>query len=1005
MSAQRGKNLRRSGGRPHPCRVNFQGSNYLLSRASRFVARFGQTAIICTSLLFCLLVATELVVASPQQSPKSSAASKPAPAVTSTQQLVTDFPQLPYQGSPPTLPQDQGILGLRQMLRRLSTTARLMQTVAHPDDEDGGMLTLESRGRGASVLLMTLNRGEGGQNKVGSNLSDVLGVLRTLELLAADEYYGVQERFSRVADFGFSKSADETFSKWGGHEVALADMVRVIRTFRPDVLVARFSGTERDGHGHHQASSILTKEAFRAAADPKRFPEQIAQGLQPWQAKKLYIGNVCGFGAMTCPDANWTLRLNTGVPNADLGGSYVQFAMEGLRHQLSQGSANWTVEPGDRFTFYKLVDSIKPPRLDKDGHEKDFFDGIDTTLPALAARLGAEESKLPRLRRELTEIAKKIAEAGDDAKKNDSSAAAGPLTAVVAGLERVHAKLNKSGLGDAAKADLMMRLDEKRRQAETALNQALNVSLEATVVRRATPEGRAEKEVAGELPKEAEAFTTVSPGQEFLVAVNFHNGSKERLFINALKLEVPDGWPTISDKTKPVAIKPGDNVEVVFRLRVPKGAANTRPYWHRDNPETESVNHIDDERYLTLPFPPPVLRARVEYSIAGTSGVRSPKPAQNEGRDQTENEGKNVIEATVVAPFVDDAGTEHARPLAVVPAFSVALEPATQVISTHNGSSSTVAVGVTGNLNRDSHGVLRLELPAGWRSEPTEFAVGLTRRGAKQDFSFKVSPAGLQEGRAEVRAVLEVDGEKFSEGYTLVTREDLGSFYYYQPALQRVSIVDVRVPHDLKIGYIMGAGDDIPTVLQQVGMNVTLIPAEKLAAGELSDYGTIVLGIRAYDTQKDVVANNKKLLDFVQAGGTLVVQYNTGVGDFNSGHFTPYPAELSRARVSVEEAPVDILAPEDGVFHYPNEITAHDFDGWVQERGLYFMDKWDEHFKPLLACHDPGEAAQKGGLLQAQYGKGTYIYTGYAFFRQLPAGVPGAVRFYVNLLSAGQEKQ
>ena len=285
---------------------------------------------------------------------------------------------------------------MRLMLRRLGTTARLMQTVAHPDDEDGGMLTLESRGRGASVLLMTLNRGEGGQNKVGSNLSDVLGVLRTLELLAADEYYGVEERFSRVADFGFSKSADETFAKWGGHDVALGDMVRVIRTFRPDVLVARFSGTERDGHGHHQASAILTKEAFRAAADPRRFPEQIAEGLQPWQAKKVYIGNVCGFGAMTCPDANWTIRLNTGEKSADLGGSYVQFAMQGLRHQLSQGSANWNVDPGDRFTFYKLVDSVEPAKLDKDGHEKDFFDGMDTTLPGLAARLVIEESKVPQ---------------------------------------------------------------------------------------------------------------------------------------------------------------------------------------------------------------------------------------------------------------------------------------------------------------------------------------------------------------------------------------------------------------------------------------------------------------------------------------------------------------------------------------------------------------------------------------------------------------------------------
>jgi hypothetical protein len=256
-----------------------------------------------------------------------------------------------------------------------------------------------------------------------------------------------------------------------------------------------------------------------------------------------------------------------------------------------------------------------------------------------------------------------------------------------------------------------------------------------------------------------------------------------------------------------------------------------------------------------------------------------------------------------------------------------------------------------------------------------------------------------------VRAVLESEGSKYNEGYTLVTREDLGSFYYYQPARQSVSIVDVQVPHDLKVAYIMGAGDDIPNVLKQVGMDLTLIPAEKIAAEDLSKYGTVVLGIRAYDTQKDVAANNQKLLDFVSAGGTLVVQYNTGTGDFNNGKFTPYPAELSRARVSVEEAPVEILAPEDSVFHYPNTITARDFDGWVQERGLYFMDKWDEQFKPLLSAHDPGEDAQKGGLLRAQYGKGTYIYTGYAFFRQLPAGVPGAVRLFVNLLSAGHEKR
>ncbi len=839
------------------------------------------------------------------------------------------------------------------------------------------MLTLESRGHGDSVLLMTLNRGEGGQNKVGSNLSDVLGVVRTLELLAADEYYGVQERFSRVADFGFSKTAEETFQKWGGHDIALGDMVRVIRAFRPDVLVARFSGTPRDGHGNHQASSILTKEAFRAAADPKRFPDQLKEGLEPWQARRLYIGNVCGFGAMTCPDADWTVKLNTGEPSADLGGSYAQFAMKGLRHQLSQGAANWNVEPGDRFTFYKLVDSIEPAKLDKDGHEKDFFDGIDTSLPGLAARLGSEESKLPHLRSDLEEISKKVAAASHAAKGSNISNTVAPLMEIVTGLERVSDEVEKADLNVIAKSDLLSRLKEKREQAAIALNDVLGTSLSATVVSRAEPKPA--------VPKEEDAVTTVSPGQEFLVATDFHNGSHERLLLDGIKLEVPKGWATISDKTRRVAIKPGDNVRAVFRLKVPTDAEYTRPYWHRDDPDTESLNHIDNEKYVTLPFPPPTLRAQVQYSIARTNGAVV----------------KNEIGATVVTPFIDDSGVERAPPLAVVPALSVALEPGTQVISTHNGSQTTVKVGATSDLNKDVHGELRLELPAGWRSEPTQLAVSFSHRHEKKDFEFTVFPAGLQEGRATIRAVLEAGGEKFSEGYTLVTREDLGSFYYYQPASQKVSIVDVKVPHDLKIGYIMGAGDDIPTVLQQLGMNVSLIATEKLATEDLSRFGTIVLGIRAYDTQKEVAGNNKKLLDFVAAGGTLVVQYNTGVADFNSGHFTPYPAELSRARVSVEEAPVQILAPDDSVFHYPNEITQRDFDGWVQERGLYFMNKWDEHFKPLLACHDPGEDEQKGGLLRAQYGKGTYIYAAYAFFRQLPAGVPGAVRLYVNLLSVG----
>src|ERR1700757_3349370 len=248
------------------------------------------------------------------------------------------------------LPVDTGATGLKQMLRRLHTTARLMHTVAHPDDEDGGMLTLESRGHGDSVLQLTLNRGEGGQNRVGSNFFDELGITRTRELLAADRYYGVEQRFTRVADFGFSKTPEETFQKWGGHDIALGDMVRVIRTFRPDVICTRFQGNSRDGHGNHQASGILTREAFRAAADPSRFPEQIREGLQPWQAKKLYMDNVRA-------NEDWTIRLETSQYDPLLGETYVQFAWKGLKHQLSQGAGGWTLPEGQRFSYYKLLDS------------------------------------------------------------------------------------------------------------------------------------------------------------------------------------------------------------------------------------------------------------------------------------------------------------------------------------------------------------------------------------------------------------------------------------------------------------------------------------------------------------------------------------------------------------------------------------------------------------------------------------------------------------------------
>lgn len=884
--------------------------------------------------------------------------------------------QAPAGGPSPVdpLPPDAGTAGLKQMLLRLQTTARLMQTTAHPDDEDGGMLTLESRGKGDTALLMTLTRGEGGQNKVGSNLFDVLGVLRTLELTASDRYYGVEQRFSRVADFGYSKNPEETFQKWGGHDIPLSDMVRVIRTFRPDVLIARFSGTERDGHGHHQASAILTKEAFRAAADPNRFPEQIKEGLQPWQAKKLYVGNVCGFGASTCAAENYTVRLNTGQVNPLLGMSYIQFAMAGLRHQLSQGAGGWTVEPGDRYTYYKLVDSVLPAATDKDGHERDFFDGIDTSLGTLISPSDAAA------REELAGVEAKIAEAAKAAEKDPGSAAA-PLFSVVASLARLEGRLRGGN-----NQDRLARLIEKESQARTALNLALNISLQATLV---SPQGSTTP-APGEDP-----LAAISPGQKFTVRVKLHNGSTHPVQLRSLFLE---GQVTDSEARERIPpLEPGKDYQTDFQVVLPPNTPPTRPALHRNDPERDGVYTVNEPKYQTLPFPPPPFRVSLRYDVPDLA-------LRSRGLDtKIPNVGSlPVISAPVMVAFTDQQGTEQKRPLAVAPAFSVELEPGEQIVPIANGSERSVKVGVSSNLTGASGGTLRLEAPEGWRIEPEEIPVQLRQRGDKKHFEFKVVPGSLKEGHTQIRAVLAAGGKNYSEGHTLVTRDDLAAAYYYQPALQRVSIVDVKVPK-LTVAYIPGAGDEIPTVLQQIGIDLTVLPAEKLAGADLTGYGTIVLGIRTYDTQKDVATNNKKLLDYVSAGGTLIVQYDASVGDFNSGHFTPFPSTLSRGRVSVEEAPVEILAPEDSVFHYPNQITQRDFDGWVQERGLYFMSQWDSHFRPLLSSHDPGEQPLPGGMLRAQYGKGTYIYTGYAFFRQLPAGVPGAIRLYVNLLGAGHE--
>ncbi|MGZ4872722.1 MAG: hypothetical protein ACXVK3_12755, partial [Candidatus Angelobacter sp.] len=761
------------------------------------------------------------------------------------------------------------------------------------------------------------------------------------------------------------------------------DLVRAIRIFRPDVLTSRFSGTKRDGHGNHEASGVLTLEAFRAAADPNRFPEQIKEGLLPWQAKKLYLGNPPGmFQRGAVADEDYTIKMNIGEYSPLLGMSYTQFALEGLSHQTSQGTGGIRVPPGPRYTYYKLTDSTLPKPA---GHEEDFFDGIDTSLVGLAARLGPEESKVPFLRPALESLQKHIDEANKEYSLQNPSACVAPLVTGRTDDEKLIKQLEASQLSPATKTELLIPLRSKLEQFQAAANEALGVYFEATVDPPGPPPG------PSYFPRMEQTISMAVPGQNFMVTARLYNRGRVTIVPTDFNEHIPSGWKiepqgSISDTYKPV--NPGESVSYPFRVTVPADAKYTQPYWSRSNPETETVYSFSEPALLTNSFPPYPLLAGVTFSV----GTQLGPPL-----------GTSAISAVAKIKFVDPTLGQSERPLAVGPPISVLLTSPVAVAPVGGTGQTQIGVSVRSNVQSAVHAKLKLDTPQGWKVEPAEIAVDLDHDGDVNNYAFQITPQNLHEGTYKVTARAEYNGRQYAEGFKVITRPDLDSYYAYRPATENVQAVDVKLPAQLKVGYIMGTGDEIPSVLQSVGLNTSIITPQELASGDLSRYGTIIVGIRAYDTRTDVREHNRRLLDYMNNGGTLIVQYNQSTSAFNDGHYTPYPTTAANVRVSVEEQPVEILAPEERVFNWPNKITQKDFDGWVQERGLYFMSQWDAQFKPLLACNDPGEPPQKGGLLLAHYGKGIYIFSAYGFSRQLPAGVPGAIRLFVNLVSAGHQ--
>lgn len=892
------------------------------------------------------------------------------------------------------LPFDRGAAAVWQSLLKLRTRASLLMITAHPDDEDGGMMTYESRGQGARVALLTLNRGEGGQNVMSPDYWDALGLVRTQELLSADRYIGTQQYWTRVADFGFSKTKEEALQKWG-HDRVLYDVVRVVRMNRPLVIASVFTGNLSDGHGQHQVAGEAAQEVFQAACDPKVFPDQIQAGLRPWCPAKMYARvptfAISDKGMYDYATGHWaplrfydyvsgswiegTPPTNLEIPEGQYsplaGMSYLQIARDGLGLQRSQNGGG-SIPPAGPFTISYHRYGSRVPARDK---ETSFFDGVDTSLPGIAALAKDDPGFVKQGLQQISDLVEKAstAFAPQEPEKIAPTLAAG-LKAVNDLISRVEA----SGLSEQSRYNVLHELRVKQAQFNNAVAEALGLSVLATVA----PEREATGFFARFMGLQ-ESFQVAIPGQHFQVNVRVANQSSAPLQVSSVDLKASDTEPwTMAAQPGGAGELPGSQArDVRFSVTVPENAAPTRPYFQRPNLE-QPYYDILDPRYLNQSMPPYPLDAWVEVNYHGVA-VRLGQVVQV------------VKRITGMGTVLD--------PLIVAPAISAWISPAAGIVPLGE-KSFPLAVVVHSNVKGPAKGTVRLELPSGWKASPPVAQFAASKDGEDEAVNFSVEPASLQEKPYTVTAVAEYNGRQYRLGYRTVGYTGLRPAELYRPATYRAAGVDVKIAPNLNLAYIMGTGDEVPQSLENLGVRVHFLSPQDLANGSLRRFDAIVLGVRTYAARPELRTYNNRLLDYVRNGGVVIVQYNTPQYDHNYG---PYPYTLSGdpEKVVDETSAVQILAPDNPVFNWPNKITTHDFHGWAEERGHDFMRSWDPQWEALVETHDPDQAPQKGGWLYARYGKGVYMYVAYALYRQLPEGVPGAYRLFANMLSLAKNPQ
>ncbi len=798
---------------------------------------------------------------------------------------------------------------IKLKLNKLNFLGSVLYVAAHPDDENTRAIAFLANDRLAATAYLSMTRGDGGQNLIGSEIRDQLGLIRTQELLAARRIDGGQQFFTRANDFGFSKNAKETFEIWNKEEI-LSDVVKVIRQFQPDVILTRFPPDERAGHGHHTASAVLAQEAFDLSNDATKYPT-LVEDYGIWQVKRMYTNTGRWWNQTINETTPGILAVNVGGYNTLLGKSYAEIAADSRTQHKSQGFGS-PGRRGDAMEFFEFVKGTSST--------KDFFENVNTNW----SRLKGTEKIQPLVDKVIAEY------------KYENPSASLPL------LIQIRKEINA----------LPFSVWRERKLKE--VNQLI-------------------QDCAGLYVEVVAGTYWGTPGESTTVNFEIINRSSGDITLSGFQSDA-----ILYDTAFSATLK--NNVPFVKKSTHQVAASSTysSPYWLKE-PHSIGLFTVADRKMIGKPENEPAVIFNVKFVVNGES---------------------IIIQAPLIYKWTDPVKGELMRPFEIVPPLFINLTKAVYIFRNQDPQEVTVLVKAA----KDGvEGKIKLELPKGWKSVPTSIPIDLAKRGQEQSAIFRVI-ASKDELNATLKAVAEINDQSYDNSLQLIDYDHIPMQTLMPKAEAEALRIDLKKEGSV-VGYIRGAGDDVPVSLRNMGYEVWEMKNEEITAANLKKVDAVVLGVRTLNTNERIKFFMPELLEYVKEGGTLVVQYNTNTDfEIEKDKFAPYPITLSRDRVTEENSVVRILKPDHPALNYPNKITSKDFEGWVQERGLYFPSNWHENYDALLSCNDTGEPTKNGSLLIASYGMGHYVYTGLSFFRELPEGVPGAYKLFANLVSLGKPK-